>query len=100
MISRQWRGVARADSEAAYQEHLHADTFPAIRKIEGFVDATILKRPVANGVEFLVVTRWKTMDAIAKFAGDDPEIAVVPKKVRELMLEYDSRVRHYEIVEV
>jgi len=100
MISRQWRGLARSESEAAYEEHLRTDTFPAIQRIEGFVDATILKRPVATGVEFLIVTRWKTMDAIAKFAGDDPEIAVVPGNVREMMLEYDAKVRHYEVVEV
>jgi len=99
MISRQWRGLARLEKEAAYQEHLQADTFPAIRRIEGFVDATILKRSVANGVEFLIVTRWKTMDAIARFAGDDAEVAVVPKNVQEMMLEYDVRVRHYEVVE-
>ena len=100
MISRQWRGLARSDSAGAYEEHLRTDTFPTLRTIEGFVDAAILKRPVANGVEFLIVTRWKTMEAIAKFAGDDPEIAVVPSNVREMMLEYDAKVRHYEVVEV
>ena len=99
MISRQWRGLARREKEVAYQEHLQTDTFPAIRRIDGFVDATILKRSVADGVEFLIVTRWKTMDAIARFAGDDAEVAVVPRNVQEMMLDYDARVRHYEVVE-
>jgi heme-degrading monooxygenase HmoA len=99
MISRQWRGLARREKETAYQEHLRADTFPAIRRIDGFVDAAILKRSVENGVEFLIVTRWKTMDAIVQFAGVDPEVAVVPLNVREMMLSYDDRVRHYEVVE-
>src|SRR5688572_29817526 len=99
MISRQWRGLARPDKAADYQEHLRTETFPAIGAIEGFVDATILKRAVAHGVEFLIVTRWKTMDAITRFAGDDPEVAVVPQSVREMMLDYDLRVRHYEVVE-
>src|SRR3954471_11909546 len=100
MISRQWRGLARPDSAEAYEAHLRTETFPAIRAIEGFVDAAILKRPVVNGVEFLIVTRWETMSAIASFAGDDPEIAVVPAEVQQMMLEYDAKVRHYEIVEV
>ena len=99
MISRQWRGLARPDMEAAYEEHLQTETFPAIRKIDGFVDATIPKRPVASGVEFLIVTRWKTMDAIAQFAGDDAEVAVVPTNVQGMMVEYDARVRHYQVVE-
>jgi hypothetical protein len=52
MISRQWRGLARSEMAAAYQEHLQLETFPAIRKIDGFVDAGILKRPVTGGIEF------------------------------------------------
>ena len=96
MISRQWRGLARIDQASAYEQHLRAETFPALRKIEGFVDATILKRPVPPGIEFLIVTRWDSMAAIEKFAGRDAEIAVVPENVRRMMLEYDQRVRHYE----
>lgn len=99
MISRHWRGLARLESEHAYQEHLKMETFPAIRKIAGFVDATILKRAVLSGVEFLIVTRWESMTAIAKFAGDDPNIAVVPENVRKMMLEYDATVLHYNVVE-
>ena len=98
MISRQWRGLARSDAAMAYQHHLQTETFPALRRIEGFVDATILKRPVATGIEFLIVTRWEAMEAIAKFAGADPELAVVPAEVRQMMLEYDAKVRHYEVV--
>lgn len=99
MILRLWRGLARSDSAATYQHHLQTETFPAIRRIEGFVDASILKRSIETGVEFLIVTRWETMEAIEKFAGANPEIAVVPDKVREMMLDYDAKVRHYEVVE-
>lgn len=99
MISRQWRGLARSEMAAAYQEHLQLETFPAIRKIDGFVDASILKRPVTGGIEFLIATRWKSMAAIQRFAGEDAEAAVVPQTVQEMMLEYDFRVRHYEVVE-
>ena len=100
MISRHWKGLARVDCEVAYQDHLISDTFPAIRQIQGYVDASIFKRSVANGVEFLIVTRWKSMDSIAKFAGEDAEAAVVPAKVRKMMVEFDARVRHYEVVAV
>jgi heme-degrading monooxygenase HmoA len=66
--------------------------------MEGFVDASILKRIVPNGIEFLVVTRWSSMAAIEKFAGADVEAAVVPDKVQAMMLEYDRSVRHYDVV--
>jgi hypothetical protein len=39
------------------------------------------------------------MDAIGAFAGADPEVAVLPTKAAEMMIEYDRRVRHFEVVE-
>ena len=97
MISRQWRGLTRSDQASSYEEHLRAETFPALRNIEGFVDAAILRRRVPSGIEFLIVTRWESMAAIEKFAGADVEAAVVPDKVQAMMLEYDRRVRHYDV---
>jgi heme-degrading monooxygenase HmoA len=99
MISRQWRGLAKAAHAQAYVEHLRRNTFPQLRKIPGFVDASILRRKVDQGVEFLIVTRWRSMAAIAQFAGRDPEVAVVPENVQAMMVEYDRSVRHYEAVE-
>jgi len=98
VISRQWRGLARAEHASSYESHLRGETFPSLRSIEGFVDATILKRTLPNGIEFLVITRWSSMAAIEKFAGADVEAAVVPDKVQAMMLEYDRRVRHYDVV--
>jgi heme-degrading monooxygenase HmoA len=99
MISRQWRGLARPSRAGEYIEHLRKETFPQLRGIEGFVDATILQRRVGPGVEFLVVTRWVSPDAIRKFAGENVVSAVVPAEVQAMMIEYDTTVRHYDIVE-
>ena len=99
MISRQWRGLAEADLAEAYVEHLRMETFPAIRKLPGFVSASILRRVVPEGVEFLIVTQWASLEAIRRFAGANPEVAVVPEKVRKMMIEFDQLVRHYEVVQ-
>jgi len=100
MISRQWRGLARPSRAGDYVEHLRTDTFPQLRKIAGFVDASVLRRQVDQGVEFLVVTRWASLPAIRQFAGKDAETAVVPPQVQAMMIEYDRTVRHYEILEL
>ena len=99
MIARQWRGVAQSKHAQSYVQHLRTETFPALRKLPGFVDASILSRALGNGVEFLVVTRWESLDAIAGFAGTDPETAVVPVEVAAMMVEYDRRVTHFEVIE-
>jgi heme-degrading monooxygenase HmoA len=98
VISRQWRGLAHPNRAQDYVTHLRTITFPALRKIPGFVDASILSRPFGAGVEFLIVTRWDSMDAIATFAGTDPEAAVIAASAADMFIEYDRRVRHFEVV--
>ncbi len=99
MIARHWRGLAKREFADAYVEHLHSETFPQLVQLPGFHDASILRRDVEQGVEFLVVTVWKSLDAIRSFSGNDPESAVVPVKVQQMMIEYDRRPRHYEVVD-
>jgi heme-degrading monooxygenase HmoA len=99
MIARHWRGVAKREFADAYVEHLHSETFPQLVQLPGFHDASLLRRDVDQGVEFLVVTVWKSLDAIRSFAGNDTQSAVVPLKVQQMMIEYDRRARHYEVVD-
>jgi heme-degrading monooxygenase HmoA len=98
MISRHWRGLAKSTHADEYVEHLRAETFPWLSKIPGFVSAAILRRKMEGGVEFLIVTNWESIKAIEQFSGREPETAVVPEKVQKMMVEYDHRVRHYEVV--
>jgi hypothetical protein len=57
MISRQWRGLAKAPLADADVEHLRTETFPAIRRLPGFQSASILRRTEARGVEFLLMKK-------------------------------------------
>jgi heme-degrading monooxygenase HmoA len=99
MIARHWRGLARREFADAYVEHLHSETFPQLVQLPGFHDASLLRRDVEQGVEFLVVTVWQSLHSIRSFAGNDAESAVVPVKVQQMMVEYDRRARHYEVVD-
>ena len=99
MISRYWRGLAKPEHANDYVEHLRTDTIVQLSKIPGFVNVTILRRNMQQGVEFLIVTNWQSMEAIEQFAGRDREIAVVPERVQEMMIEFDRQVRHYEVVD-
>lgn len=100
MISRHWIGIAKPGEAENYIEHLKADTFPQLSKINGFIEASILKRDVSQGTEFLIVTVWESMDAISRFAGPKTDAAVVPEIVQAMMVDYDRNVRHYEVAEM
>jgi heme-degrading monooxygenase HmoA len=65
--------------------------------IHGHRGARVLRRDDGGQVEFLVMTFWDSMDAVRRFAGEDPERAVVEPEARAVLAEYDELVRHYEV---
>jgi heme-degrading monooxygenase HmoA len=99
MISRHWKGVAKPEEADHYIHHLRNDTFPGLARMNGFIGASILRRSTGKGIEFLVVTTWRSIEAIRQFAGESVDVAVVPSVVQAMMVAYDREVVHYEIVE-
>jgi hypothetical protein len=97
-VVRQWKGIVKPGLADKYIRHLREETFPSLRAIPGFVYANILCREVEDGTEFQVETGWRSLDAIKAFAGDDIAVAVVPPEAQKLMVRYDDRAVHYDIV--
>ena len=99
MIERHWKGIAKSKEANNYIEHLNTKTFPHLSGLTGFIKASILKRPVDKGIEFLIITTWNSLESIKAFAGEQVEVANVPPEAREMMVEFDPTARHYEVVE-
>lgn len=97
MIERHWKGICRSEHAGKYEAHLITDTFKKLALLDGFINARILKRPVNEGVEFLIVTVWKSLESIHAFAGDNTETAVVPALVQRMMIRFDARAAHYVV---
>jgi heme-degrading monooxygenase HmoA len=98
MIARVWRGVAHTAVDAdAYRRHLTTKVLPSLTVIPGHRGARVLRRDDGGHVEFLVMTFWDSMDAVRRFAGEDPERAVVEPEARAVLAAYDEFVRHYEV---
>ncbi len=105
MIVRSWRGFAAHNNADACLQHLREDVLPVLDDIPGYQGVQILRRDVAGGdkesgdeVEFIVLTTWASMDAIRKFAGDQPEVAVVAATAQALLSRWDQRVHHYRVI--
>ncbi|HEY1931650.1 MAG TPA: hypothetical protein VGG99_06555 [Acetobacteraceae bacterium] len=99
MIARVWRGWA-ATPEAAnlYQEFLRSTFLPSAHTIGGYGGAEVLRRSVGDELEFMTITRFESLDAIRRFAGEDCEVAHVAPRGRELLARFDARCLHYELV--
>jgi heme-degrading monooxygenase HmoA len=100
MILREWRGRAAPGKIADYPAHFRAAVLPELRRIRGFLGATLSRRSIDGGaVEYLVLTRWQSLDAIRAFAGSEIGEAVVEPAAVAALVDFDRNVRHYEIVE-
>lgn len=98
MIARIWTAHAAPGTVPAYAEHLRAHVLLVLREVEGYAGAALLRRSANDTVELVVVTWWASLEAITRFAGPDPERAVVTTEAAALLTAYDGRVRHYEVV--
>jgi heme-degrading monooxygenase HmoA len=99
MIIREWRGRANSTKAEAYPKHFREKVTSELRDVPGFVGAQLGRRHLDDKIEFLVLTRWRSMDAIRAFAGVDVEKAVVEPGAVAALIDFDSHVRHYEVVE-
>ena len=99
MIIREWRARARLSLAHAYPQHFKTHVLPHLSQLTGFLGASLSQRRMGEMVEFLVLTRWASLDAIRGFAGADIEKAVVESAARAALASFDSHVHHYEVLE-
>jgi heme-degrading monooxygenase HmoA len=97
MIARVWTARTTSAQSDSYVHHFEQAVRPELRRVAGFLGATVGTRPSPGSVEILVTTYWTSWAAIDSFAGLDREAAVVAPEAAALLSDYDRRVRHYEV---
>lgn len=98
MIARFWTAKTTQAYAPVYADHLKNQVLAALKRVDGYLGAKLLERETTDGVEIVVITFWRSFDAIKKFAGPDMEKAVVSDDIISMLLEYDRKVRHYRVV--
>lgn len=97
MVIRSWEGRARPGAGDEYLVYLSESIIPEIRSLPGCLGARVM-RGVNDPDRFVVQTHWSDAESIVRFAGADPELAVVPPEARALLAEFEDRARHFEVV--
>jgi antibiotic biosynthesis monooxygenase (ABM) superfamily enzyme len=99
MISRIWHGWTTPANADAYEALLREEIFAGIegRRISGYRGIQLLRRTAGDEVEFVTIMRFDDLEAVRLFAGDDYEVAVVPRAARVLLSRFDERSQHYEV---
>lgn len=99
MVLRMWKARSTAKQVGAYVEHVTKKVFPKVRAIEGHRGEYLLRRELEDGVELVVLTLWDSMEAVRRFAGVEPNKAVVEPEARAALTSYDEYVTHFEVVD-
>lgn len=99
MIGRVWRGWADRERAGDYEAHFRGEVLAALGEVPGCRGGYLLRRDDADGVEFVTLTLFDSLDAVRAFAGEAYETAVVAEGARAALREYERTVLHYTIVE-
>jgi heme-degrading monooxygenase HmoA len=98
MIVRAWRGCASPANPNGYPEHFARSVLPQLNRLDGFLGASLLRHDGADAIEFLVLTRWTSMQAIRAFAGKEVDRAVVEPDAAAALVRFDQTVMHYQVL--
>jgi uncharacterized protein len=97
IILRQWTARTSEEQWPRYRAHFSIKVLPDLRRVAGFLAATLFVRHSGDEVEILVETSWRSFESIRAFAGPDLEAAVVSDEAMAMLTEFDGRARHFEI---
>ena len=102
-VARIWRGWTTIENADAYQSVVHGEVLPAIlaRSIPGLVGAHLMRadKIEEEEVEFTTVIWFGSLDSVKNFMGDDYEKSHVPANARSVLKRYDSRAKHFHIID-
>src|SRR5947207_8847229 len=97
MIARMWHGKTNIKMYDAYTEFLKQAAIPDYQKIAGLKGLVFLRNIINNEGHFYLITFWKNIKAIKKFAGQDFERPKYFPEDRDFLLELEERASHYEV---
>jgi len=101
MICRIWHGWTTPANADSYERLLREEIFGGIerRGLAGFRGIDLLRREAGGETEFVTLMWFDSLEAVAAFAGDDYEVAVLPPAARALLARFDARSAHYSVKE-
>ena len=95
MIVRVWRGRTKTIDAPRYESYLRS--YDGYRTTPGYKRAFLLRRPEGDETEFVLISFWRSMDAIELYAGSDAEQANLHEMDKALLTSADARAVHYEL---
>lgn len=98
MIARVWHGVVAAEKTDAYEAFLNRIVLPEYRDTPGNRGVLVLRRPEREGVGFLLVSYWESLDAVRAFAGPEVERAHFHPEALAFLIDPEPVATHFDVL--
>jgi heme-degrading monooxygenase HmoA len=100
MIMRIWRGRTGAAKADAYQRFLKSTAYPDYGGVPGNRGWILLRRPDSDAVEFMFVSLWDSMEALALYTSGEPERPKYYPEDKAALIELTHHVEHFDVVDL
>jgi heme-degrading monooxygenase HmoA len=98
VIARTWRGFVQTDRADEYMGFVARTGLSEYGETPGNLGAHLLRRDLGDGrTEVVTLSFWESMDAVRRFARDDPERAVLYPGDEDYLLDTETTIAHYEV---
>ena len=98
MIIRMWLGRVASSDSLTYRGFLNRRALPDYRSVPGNVSVQVLERLDCDVTHFMTLTMLESLEAIRGFAGENIESAKYYPEDKDVLLELEPTVFHYEVV--
>lgn len=100
-VKRVWRGWTTPENADTYEKLLREEVSVGIEamEIKGLRRFEMMRRPLADEVEFVTIMEFDDIGAVKAFVGDDYEKCYVPPAARAVLKRFDELSAHYELLE-
>ncbi|MCV2401979.1 antibiotic biosynthesis monooxygenase [Marinomonas sp. C2222] len=100
MIAREWKARCPKQHVQGFIDYLYQTGVKDTSGTAGFKGAQIFQRELPDGMsEVTLVTYWINYDVIVAFSGENISVAKLYPEDDFYLLEPDTFVRHYEVIE-
>lgn len=97
MILRTWHGRTALEDADAYERFLIERAGADYRSVEGFRKLYFTRRDQGDVSHFLLITIWESLEAVKRFAGEDPSKAKYYPEDDKYLLEKEAASLNHAI---
>lgn len=97
MIARIWHGAVPLEKSDEYLRKMREGALPHYRGTAGNLGAYCLHRLDESAAHFEMLTFWKDVESIKRFAGEDHQAAYYYDYDEQFLIEKEPFVRHYQV---